>query len=56
MTNLPQEEICPVCGSLAEEIIASGYVGCANCYRLRAVRDYVNKMYGGKKHKKSRGK
>ncbi|MGN1200991.1 MAG: hypothetical protein ACI4R8_01820 [Candidatus Caccovivens sp.] len=44
-------EVCSKCGTTAEEILQTGFVGCEKCYELLSVRLAVDNMYGGKRHK-----
>lgn len=46
-------EICPKCRTSACEILETGFVGCEKCYDLLAVKNAVEKMFGGKKHSQS---
>ena len=47
--NSPEK--CPHCGTEVEEILATGFVGCEQCYKLPAVEKAVDKMFGGKTNK-----
>lgn len=44
-------ERCPKCGTTAEEILSTGFVGCEKCYELPSIKSAVEKMFDGKKHK-----
>lgn len=44
-------ERCSKCGTSAEEILETGFVGCEKCYELPTVKQAVEKMFNGKKHK-----
>lgn len=46
-------EACPVCGATAEEVIATGYAGCPECYRAFAPRlaPYIAKLHGHSAHR-----
>ena len=44
-------ERCQKCGTSAEEILETGFVGCEKCYELPTVKQAVEKMFNGKKHK-----
>lgn len=44
-------ELCPKCGTSAEEILETGFVGCEKCYELPTVKQAVEKIFNGKKHK-----
>lgn len=43
--------LCPKCGTSVTEILETGFVGCEKCYDLPAVKNAIDKMFGGKKHK-----
>lgn len=42
---------CPKCHTSVEEIMQTGFVGCEKCYEIPQVRDAINKLFSGKKHK-----
>lgn len=42
---------CPKCGTTVQEILETGFVGCEQCYKMPAISQAVDKMFGGKKHK-----
>ena len=44
-------ERCPKCGTTANKILETGFVGCEKCYEMPSIKKAVDKMYGGKKHK-----
>lgn len=45
-------KICPYCNTTYHEILQTGFVGCSHCYsEIKELRESVDKMYGGKKHK-----
>lgn len=44
-------ERCTKCGTTANEILETGFVGCEKCYEMPSIKKAVDKMYGGKKHK-----
>lgn len=44
-------EKCPKCGTTADEILETGFVGCEKCYELPEIKKAIEKMYGGRKHK-----
>ena len=44
-------KICSNCGTSVDEIMSTGFVGCAQCYKLPDVEAAVDKMFGGKTHK-----
>ena len=44
-------ERCPKCGTTANEILETGFVGCEKCYEMPSIKKAVDKMYGRKKHK-----
>lgn len=48
-------EICSKCGTSADEILKTGFVGCEKCYDLPSVRAAVEKMFEGKKHRENFG-
>ena len=45
--------ICPKCHTSVEEILETGFVGCEKCYELPEIKQAVDRMYKGKKHKSS---
>lgn len=44
--------VCPLCGSSAEDIARSGYVGCAECYNVfdGLLGPYITKLHGRVNH------
>lgn len=42
---------CPICHTSVDEILQTGFVGCEFCYNLPQIKDAVDRMYDGKKHK-----
>ena len=42
---------CPKCHTSVEEIWQTGFVGCEKCYELPQVRDAIDKLFDGKRHK-----
>ena len=44
-------EKCAKCGTTAEEILQTGFVGCEKCYELPEIREAIFKLHGGKTHK-----
>lgn len=46
-------KICPKCHTSVEEILETGFVGCEKCYELPEIKQAVDRMYKGKKHKSS---
>ncbi len=46
-------EVCPKCHTSADEILETGFVGCEKCYDLPSIKEVVDKMYGGKRHKQN---
>lgn len=44
-------EKCAKCGTTAEEILQTGFVGCEKCYDLPTIKKAVQNLYGGKRHK-----
>lgn len=54
MQNTPQKAsvtLCPKCGTSVTEIMETGFVGCEKCYELPTIKNAVDKMFGGKRHK-----
>ncbi len=48
---------CPYCNTTYNEILQTGFVGCAHCYEeIEPLKEAVEKMYNGKKHKGKRVK
>ena len=43
-------ERCAKCGTTAEEILQTGFVGCEKCYDLPTVKKAVEKLFNGKIH------
>lgn len=48
---MQNRQICSQCGTSVQEILETGFVGCEKCYEMPAIKEAVNKMYNGKKHK-----
>ena len=48
---MSEREVCPKCGTSFEEILETGFVGCEKCYEMPQVKQAVNRLFGGKKHK-----
>ena len=43
---------CPYCNTSYNEILQTGFVGCAHCYHeIDQLKETIKKMYGGKTHK-----
>ena len=43
---------CPYCDTTYNEILQTGFVGCARCYQeIEPLKEAVKKMYPNKKHK-----
>lgn len=42
--------VCQKCGTSVKEIMETGFVGCEKCYDIPAVKEAVNKMFGGKRN------
>ncbi len=46
---------CPYCNTSYEEILQTGFVGCAHCYaEIDELKSAVNSLYNGQKHKARR--
>ena len=46
-----ESETCPKCGTSFEEILETGFVGCEKCYDMPKVKEAIDKLFKGKKHK-----
>lgn len=43
---------CPYCDTTYNEILQTGFVGCARCYQeIEPLKEAIKKMYPNKKHK-----
>lgn len=42
---------CPKCHTSVEEILETGFVGCEKCYEIPAIKEAVDAIFGGKRHK-----
>lgn len=42
---------CPKCHTSVSEILETGFVGCEKCYELPQVKQAVDSLFGGKRHK-----
>ena len=51
MTNSEKNEVCPKCHTSVQEILDTGFVGCEKCYEMPAIKQIVDRMFRGKKHK-----
>ena len=50
---MQNKEVCAKCGTSAQEILETGFVGCEKCYELKSVKIAVDKTFCGKKHKEN---
>ena len=42
---------CPYCDTTYNEILQTGFVGCARCYQeIEPLKEAIKKMYPNKKH------
>lgn len=42
---------CFKCNTSVQEIMETGFVGCEKCYDMPEIREAVDRMFKGKKHK-----